>query len=168
MTTVRKSVLAWTVAADPEATASLYSTLEAGSARRCGCPPCRNFEEARPGLFPAGFRSLLGDLRIDPFKEAALRLVSPLEGRRQLYSGVYGFCGILLAGRPFRGFPIAKEEVDVFEHVGADAQVALKPWSHPPPPWTDGSTVRLEFLVVLPWLLPGDGTPEVRSGPVTC
>jgi hypothetical protein len=91
-------------------------------------------------------------LEIDPRKEASVRLVSPLEGHRHLYTGTYGFCGYILSGRPFRGFPVAREEVDVFERVGGDAQVAVKLWDRPAAPWPAGC-VRLEFLVVLPWVI---------------
>lgn len=165
---MRRSLLAWTVDTRPEVTDFLYRAVGGGSARRCGCAPCLNFDQARPAHFPEAFRVLLAELRIDPAKEAAVRLVSPLEGNNHLYFGAYGFHGILLAGRPFRGFPIAKEEVDVFERVGGDVQVALRTWVHPPPPWSDGATVSLEFLVVLPWLLPADGPPPVGPRSVTC
>lgn len=159
---MRQTLLAWTVETDPAGTRSIYRLIESGAARRCGCGPCRNFDAARPEHFPAGLLQLLSAAAVEPKKEVAVRLVSPLEGDAHLYAGTYAFCGHILSGRPYRGFPFLREEVDVFEHVGNDAHVALRPWPAPEGEWRGSSCVRLEFLVVLPWVLGDRGTRAVN------
>ena len=159
---MRLSLLAWTVETDCETTEVTYHGVAEGASERCGCLACRNFCAARPVHYCEGFLRLLASLRIDPSKEFAVRLVSPLEGHRHLYTGTYGFSGEILSGRPFRGFPLALEEVDVFERVGLDAHVALRPWIAPPAPWAEGLSVRLDFLVVLPWVLEEGEAPLVN------
>ena len=91
-----------------------------------------------------------------------MRLVAPLEGERSLYSGWYAFRGEVLAGRPSRGFPFLRDEVDVFESVAPGAHLALRPWGAPDPPWAGAACVRLDFLVVLPWVLNQEGAPVVN------
>jgi hypothetical protein len=153
---VRCSLLAWTVDSDPARTGALYRVVDQGAAVRCGCADCRNFSQARPKHFPPPFGSLLESLAVDPQKEATVSLVTPLEGRRSLYSGSYLFCGSLLAGRPHRGFPFLRERVDVFEQIHPEAHIALRPGINSDHPWSSAECVRLEFLVVLPWVLAGE------------
>lgn len=153
MSAVRHSLFAWTVDSDFERTRALYQAVNQGAAARCGCADCRNFSRARPEHFPPSFGALLESLAVDPHKEAAVALVAPLEGRRSLYSGSYLFCGAILTGRPHRGFPFLTERVDVFEQIHPEAHVALRPGVHPDHPWAGADCVRLEFLVVLPWVL---------------
>lgn len=148
---MRLTLLAWTVETRLGVTEAVYRRLAGGAAEQCACSACKNFHAMRPQHFNEEFLGLLSSLRIDPCKEQSVRLVSPLEGQRCLYAGTYGFFGEILAGRPPRGFPAVRQGVDVFERVGGDAHVALRPWPHPPAPWEDSPCVRLEFLVVLPW-----------------
>lgn len=150
---MRLSLFAWLVDGDPACTRALYQMVNQGAASRCGCADCRNFAGARPEHFPQPLGVLLDSLGVDPHKEASVCLVSPLEGRRSLYSGSYLFCGSLLAGRPHRGFPFLTERVDVFEQIHPEAHVALRPGASAGPPWAGTECVRLEFLVVLPWVL---------------
>lgn len=159
---MRVTLLVWTVEPDLEATCAAYRNIAAGAARRCGCGTCRNFDAARPAEYAKSLRDLLARVGVDPRKEASVRLVAPLEGGRYLYAGSYAFCGEILAGRPYRGFPFLREEVDVFERVGPGAHVALRPWPRPGEPWTAGRCVRIEFLVVLPWVLEEPGAPSVH------
>ncbi|MBE0617440.1 MAG: hypothetical protein IH608_05885, partial [Proteobacteria bacterium] len=149
---MRRSVLAWTVEIDRVATREGYRRLLTGAAGACGCASCRNFERARPRMYPEVFRKLLAAVGVDPRKEIAVRLVSPLEDGLHLYAGAYAFCGEVLSGRPSRGFPFLKEEVDVFERVATGAHVALRPWITDERPWAGCACVRVEFLVVLPWV----------------
>ena len=155
-TVVRHNLFAWTVESDPTRTRELYRTVDRGAAARCGCVDCRNFSHARPAHFPVPFGALLESLAVDPSKEASVSLVAPLEGRRSLYSGAYLFCGSLLAGRPHRGFPFLRERVDVFEQIDPEAHVALRPGANSDHPWDGADCVRLEFLLVLPWVLKGE------------
>ena len=156
MSAVRHSLFAWTVDSDPARTRALYRAVAQGAAARCGCADCRNFAGARPEHFPPAFGELLEALAVDPHKEAVVSLVAPLEGRRGLYSGSYLFCGSLLTGRPHRGFPFLSERVDVFEQIHPEAHVALRPGVNSDHPWSGVVCVRLEFLVVLPWVLAGE------------
>jgi len=158
---MRQALLAWTVSTEDVATRETYGKIGEGAAARCGCRSCRNFDAVRPAPYPQGFCDLLAAAAIDPRKEARVRLVTPLERGRHLYSGTYLFCGAILAGRSFRGFPFVKEEIDVFECVAPTVHVALRPCSHPEPPWGDRPCVRLEFLVVLPWAIEGAGATAV-------
>ncbi len=158
------SLFGWTVEADLAATREAYRTVGRGAALRCGCPGCLNFDRARPAGFAPPLRSLLAATGIDPCKEHEVRLVAPLEGRKCLYAGAYLFCGRLVTGRPYRGFPFLREEVDVFERVGEDQHVALHKARPLAGPWADRSCVRVEFLVVLPWVGADGDAPVVDLG----
>jgi hypothetical protein len=165
---VRHNLYGWTVESDPARTRALYRAQDRGAATRCGCADCRNFSVARPEHFPPPFTALLETLAIDPCKEAVVSLVVPLEGRRGLYSGSYLFCGSLLTGRPHRGFPFLRERVDVFEQIHPEAHVALRPAADPDAPWAGAVCVRLEFLVVLPWVLVGERQAAIDLDRAAC
>ncbi|MEW6487270.1 MAG: hypothetical protein AB1578_05060 [Thermodesulfobacteriota bacterium] len=159
---MRRSVLAWTVEIDPAATRAAYALLRTGAAENCGCPACANFESARPRHYPEPFRAILTAVGADPRKELAVHLVAPLEEGLHLYAGAYAFCGEVLSGRPPRGFPFLREGVDVFERVAPGVHIALRPWAAPEEPWAGRPCVRLEFLVVLPWVGGEGGAPAVN------
>ncbi len=159
---MRRSVLVWTVELDLGATRDAYRRVRVGEAGICGCPSCVNFQRARPRLYPEPFCQLLATVAVDPRKELAVRLVAPLEEGLQLYTGAYAFCGEVLSGRPSRGFPFLREEVDVFERVAPGVHIALRPWPAPEGPWAGRPCVRLEFLVVLPWVGNEGGAPAVN------
>jgi hypothetical protein len=159
---MRRNLLAWTVEVDRVATREAYLRVVAGAAATCGCPSCRNFDLARPRLFPEALREALASVGVDPTKEDSVRLIAPLEGEFSLYCGWYIFRGGVLAGRPSRGFPFLREEVDVFECVAPGAHLALRPWQARKPPWAGAPCVRLDFLVVLPWVLDEGGAPAVN------
>ena len=159
---MRRSLLAWIVEVNRAATREAYLQVLSGAASACGCPSCRNFALVRPRLFPEPFLQALTSLGVDPTKEVSVRLIAPLEGELALYSGCYAFCGEVLAGRPSRGFPFLREEVDVFECVAPGAHLALRPWQAPGRPWSGARCVRLDFLVVLPWVLDEEGAPAVN------
>ncbi len=161
---MRHALLAWTVVTDPVATESVYGQIRAGASALCGCAPCANFDAARPTHYPSVFRELLHAIAIDARKETRVRLVTPLEHGFQLYAGTYLFCGDILAGRAFRGFPFLREEVDVFECVASTVHVALRPCLDPEGPWIPWHSVRLEFLVVLPWVLESPWISPVELG----
>ncbi len=159
---MRRTLLAWTVEVDRVATRAAYLEMGSGAAANCDCAPCRNFDLARPRLFPEPLRETLASLGVDPRKEAAVRRIAPLEGGVSLYAGWYVFHGEVLAGRPSRGFPFLREEVDVFECVAPGAHLAVRPWQASGPPWERAQSVRLDFLVVLPWVLREEGAPAVN------
>jgi len=159
---MRRILLAWTLEVDRAATQDAYLRVSSGAAVSCACPACRNFDLVRPRCFPDAFREALASLGIDARNEASVRLIAPLEGELRLYCGSYLFCGEVLAGRPSRGFPFLREELDVFESVAPGVHLALRPWAAPEPPWPIASSVRLDFLVVLPWVLGEAGDPSVN------
>jgi len=159
---MRHTLLAWTVEVDRGATREAYRRVLSGAAAACACPACRNFDLVRPEWFPDAFQAALVAVGVDVRKEVSVRLVAPLEGAMRLYCGSYAFCGEVLAGRPSRGFPFLREEVDVFESVAPGAHLALRRWEAPEPPWSRARSVRLDFLVVLPWVLGEGGTPAVN------
>ncbi|MFU8857113.1 MAG: hypothetical protein ACNA8S_08915 [Deferrisomatales bacterium] len=160
-------MLVWTVEIDAAATRAAYRRIRAGAAETCGCSACENFDRVRPRLYPEPFRQALGALAVDSRKELSVRLVSPLEGGLHLYAGSYAFCGEVLSGRPARGFPFLREEVDVFERVAPGAHLALRPWLAPEGCWEGKACVRLEFLLVLPWVGREGGAPalDLDRGP---
>ncbi len=164
---MRRRLLSWTVESDPAATRRAYEITGGGAAARCPCAPCRNFASARPEHFPPELRELLADLGVDAAKEVAARLVTPLEGHRFLYSGRYLLLGVILAGRPPRGFLEAEASVDVFERLAADAHVTLRTSPPPGPPWPPGPCLSLELLVVLPWVIeaPEAGAIDLGRSP---
>ncbi len=151
---VRQRILAWTLEIHPSTTRRVYRAIRSGAAARCGCDACRNFDAARPRHYDERFRQILARAGVDPRKEDEVRLVTPLEGGRYLYAGRYVFCGQVLAGRPHRGFPFSTGDTDVFERISPELHVALRRWAAPAGPWIGFPCVRLEFLVVLPWVLP--------------
>ncbi|NOY45965.1 MAG: hypothetical protein GXP50_11030 [Deltaproteobacteria bacterium] len=151
---VRQRVLAWTLEVDPAATRRLYRAVGAGFASGCGCLACRNFDAARPARYGPAFRKLLASLGVDPRKEREVRWVTPLEGGLHLYAGAYLCVGEIVAGRPYRGFPFAAGATDVFERVSERVHAAVRPWMAPEGAWAGRAVVRIEFLVMLPWVLP--------------
>ena len=159
---MRQNLFAWTVETDPTHTRLLYRAVPSGAAVRCGCRDCHNFDAARPDHFPSPLAELLASLAVDPRKEVAVSMVAPLEGNRSLYSGGYLLTGAILAGRPHRGFPFINERVDVFEQIHPHAHVSFRPVQGSEEPWTVTHCIRLEFLVVLPWVLRESHMPPVN------
>lgn len=161
---MRRRVLSWTVESDPGGTRWAYEQSSGGAAARCPCGACRNFAAARPEHYPPELQGLLSDLGVDPTKELAVRLVTPLENHRYLYSGRYLLPGELLAGRPPRGFLEADAPVDVFERLAPAAHVALRVCAPPGAPWPPGPCLSLEVLVVLPWVIGGPESGAIDLG----
>jgi hypothetical protein len=85
----------WKYSADRDATILAYSRAERGWADTCDCADCRNFRVARARAFPAEFLSLLGQLGIDPRKDAEVYHNARLAPGRHDYGGWYHFIGTL-------------------------------------------------------------------------
>jgi len=140
---------------DREGTRRAYGRIPAEHPDRCPCAGCKNFEKVRPALFPASFLALLEALGIDPLKEHDARYLVPLEGGMSLYAGTYGFAG-KMAEPPREASGETTWRSDVFEPVAPGAFVSFAPWLDAPFPWKSGRTLRLEFLLVLPWVDAGE------------
>lgn len=150
---------------DAPGTRDAYQGLPDGAAARCACPACRNFHTARPRHYDEAFRQLLASVGVDPRKEEAVRLVTPLEGDQYLYSGRYLLLGEIVTGRPHRGFPWVRDDLDVFEKLAPGTHLALRPWAGEGGVWQGRPCLRFEFLVALPWVIEQPGAPAVNLDP---
>ncbi len=148
---------------DAERTRRVYSLSPRGSSWGCRCAGCRNFEVAAPAGFSPQFRSLLSSLGIDPRKEAFVRHLVPVSQGFSLYSGTYVFCGEISAAPTPQKTPS-----DIFEPCGENAWVTARSFDDPPVGWPNGESLRLEFLVVLPWLVPDQQKPLIDLGCSPC
>lgn len=152
----------WLVEADDGATRACYGLMSHGAATDCGCPGCSNYLAAWCENIPAKFRALLESLGVDIDKECSVRRVAPLDAGHSLYAGSFAVAGRILEG------PAEDNSggwrLDVFEEVGETAHVALRDWPNPPAPWEEGATVRIRFLVTLPWTGEDPEAPIDLSG----
>jgi hypothetical protein len=130
---------------DREATVTAYNTLSSGGAERCNCLYCRNFAAQRAAVYPHAFRTLLGQLGIDPDKEG------------EVYDAP-GPCDMAI--RPIGGwFYFVGELVEKGERLiqDGDFQYWFQP-AFPKPPACFGKPVAaIEFAAQIPWVL--DETP---------
>jgi hypothetical protein len=85
----------WKYRADRDATTLAYSRTDRGGADTCDCAGCRNFRAARADCFPPEFIALLGQLGIDPCKEAEVYHNARIGPGRHDYGGWYHFIGTL-------------------------------------------------------------------------
>ena len=86
---------AWKYRADRDATVVAYGQTECGGADTCDCAGCRNFRVARADCFPPEFIALLGELGIDPRKDAEVYHNARIAPGRHDYGGWYHFIGSL-------------------------------------------------------------------------
>jgi hypothetical protein len=151
----------WKYCANRDATILAYSRTERGGADTCDCAGCRNFRVARVDCFPPEFIVLLGELGIDPRKDAEVyHIVAP--GGRHDYGGWYHFIGTLDKGGK-----------TALVDLGSDFSVWMCPASAPRlPSLKDKQVVQLEFHArAVPWCLdepeivadPPAGLPEVPT-----
>jgi hypothetical protein len=133
----------WKYHADRDATILAYGRTERGGADTCDCAGCRNFRAARADCFPPEFIALLGQLGIDPRKDAEVYHNARIAPGRHDYGGWYHFIGTL----DETGGPRVK--------LGPDFSVRMCPASAPRLPSLDGKqAVQLEFHAeAVPWLL---------------
>lgn len=83
----------WKYRADREATILAYGQTERGGADTCDCAGCRNFRAVRADCFPPEFIALLGQLGIDPRKDAEVYHIARIAPGRHDYGGWYHFIG---------------------------------------------------------------------------
>jgi len=88
----------WKYRADRDATVLAYGRTERGGADRCDCAGCRNFRAARAHCFPPEFIALLGQLGIDPNKDAEVYHNARIAPGLHDYGGWYHFIGALDGG----------------------------------------------------------------------
>ncbi|PLX41558.1 MAG: hypothetical protein C0608_05320 [Deltaproteobacteria bacterium] len=131
-------------------TGRIYKMAPKGSSWACRCSGCRNFDQIRPNGYPIEFKLLLKSLGINPKKEAHLKYIVPAGEGEALYAGTYGFIGEMPEAKEL---PPVIAGQDVFEPLGGRVWVSIRPWREPPGVWYGKPTLRLEFLMVLPWLL---------------
>lgn len=83
----------WKYRADRDATILAYARTERGGSDTCDCAGCRNFRAARADCFPAEFIALLGQLGIDPCKDAEVYHNTRIAPGHHDYGGWYHFIG---------------------------------------------------------------------------
>jgi len=123
-------------------TLQAYASMERGGADRCGCSYCRNFAAQRSTAYPSSFLKLLGQLGIDPNKEAEVFECGP-SGDRRHYGG-----WLFLAGELIQAGDRSKADNDSnFEFRFND--------DYRPPPEEDFGEHRIvvEFATTLPWII---------------
>ena len=135
---------AWNYRADRDATLLAYGRTERGGADTCECAGCRNFRVARADCFPPEFIALLGELGIDPRKDAEVYHIARIAPGRHDYGGWYHFIGFLdetVESRPVE--------------LGSAFSVRMCPASAPRLPSLKGKqVVQLEFQAqAVPWRL---------------
>lgn len=134
----------WKYRADREATVLAYDRTERGGSDTCDCAGCRNFRAARTECFPPEFIAFLGQLGIDPSKDAEVHHNGRIAPGRHDYGGWYHFIGLL-------------DEIDQSPSVklGPGFSVSMCPASAPRLPSLRGEqVVQLEFHAeAVPWRL---------------
>ena len=85
----------WKYRADLDATILAYGRTERGGVDTCDCAGCRNFRAARADCLPPEFIALLGQLGIDPLKDAEVHHNARIAPGRHDYGGWYHFIGTL-------------------------------------------------------------------------
>src|SRR5215204_3861594 len=116
----------WKYHADRDATILAYGRTERGGADTCDCAGCRNFRAARGDCFTREYIALLGQLGIDPRKDAEVDHNARIAPGRHDYGGWYHFIGTL----DETGGPPVK--------LGPDFSVRMCPASAPRLPSLDG------------------------------
>lgn len=140
----------WKIEVDQGRTREACEVVAHGAAADCGCPGCSNYLAAREANLPVEFRSFLDSLGIDWEKEVSARRVAPLDAGHSLYAGSFAVVGEIVEGP--KDANMDGWRLDVFEEMGEGCHVAARVWQNPPEPWPRGETVRLRFLVTLPWI----------------
>jgi hypothetical protein len=139
----------WKYRADRDATILAYSQTERGGVDTCDCAGCRNFRVARSDCFPPEFIELLGQLGIDPRKDAEVYHNARIGPGRHYYGGWYHFIGTLDKGGE-----------SALVDLGSDFSVWMCPASGPRLPSLKGKqVVQIEFDArAVPWRL---AEPEI-------
>jgi hypothetical protein len=140
----------WKYRVDRDATILAYRQVDRGGADTCDCAGCRNFRLARAQVFSSDFLALLGELGIDPLKDAEVYHVARLASGGHVYGGWYHFVGKL-------------DEIGDFPPVclGDGFRVWMCQASAPRlPSLKEKPVVQLEFDAgAVPWILDEEELP---------
>ena len=144
----------WQFRHDPARTRAAYAALEARSAYRCDCPPCRNyFAHGEDGL-PAKLRALLSELGIDARWPAEVSHYGTDATGRHTYHGWYQFVGEALTGRDGWREVTPTSWTENFEQLGDGLSLGLTTRTALVHAELSGQPLlQLDFGVSLPWVL---------------
>lgn len=151
---------AWQLLVDIPATRRRQAAEGAGSARRCGCPSCRNYLAARPRFADSGVPEVFASLGIDWKKEAHVAHGTCLRDGEIPYAGFFRLVGEIQRG----GDLFVRETVMGFQTCVPRQELLVR---LPPTDFRfgfssstgvdDAGQVALHFRVTLPWVLQGVG-----------
>ena len=148
----------WELAADPAATEEAYAGIEIGWPEFCGCVHCKNFEQARPTVYPRDALELMQLLSIPPAREQEVVPVEPLGDRAYIYTGSFSFVGTLISGpdfwKPKPGGGLMNDR-DATEFLDEKFRMGFtNHLTRTPKPFSGKPVVQLEFAVEVPWVMP--------------
>jgi hypothetical protein len=148
----------WRIACDPATTVSCYSSLPVGV--DCSCAGCRNFMAAIDRAFPSEFRAIARGLGVDLAKPAELVHYGRETAGLHLSGGWFHSIGTVLQGAdawtavgPESWTGALEQLVPGFE-FGFTSRLALVR-----EPFLQHSTLQLEFMTRVPWVLSEAETP---------
>jgi hypothetical protein len=148
----------WELSADPEATQEAYDAIEVGWPEFCGCVHCRNFERARPTVYPRDALELMQLLAITSAREQEVIPVEPLGDQAYFYTGSFSFVGTLVSGpdfwKPAPGGGLMNDR-DATEFLDEKFRMGFTTHlTRTPKPFSGKPVVQLEFAAEVPWIIP--------------
>lgn len=148
----------WELAADPAATEEAYAGIEVGWPEFCGCAHCKNFEQARPTVYPRDALELMQLLSIPPTREQEVVPVEPLGDRAYIYTGSFSFVGTLVSvpyfWKPKPGGGLMNDR-DATEFLDEKFRMGFtNHLTRTPKPFSGKPVVQLEFAAEVPWVMP--------------
>lgn len=148
----------WELAADPAATEEAYAGIEVGWPEFCGRAHCKNFEQARPTVYPRDALELMQLLSIPPTREQEVVPVEPLGDRAYIYTGSFSFVGTLVSGpdfwKPKPGGGLMNDR-DATEFLDEKFRMGFtNHLTRTPKPFSGKPVVQLEFAAEVPWVMP--------------
>ena len=140
----------WRFKVEPEKTRAAYTSSKNQGAEDCSCAYCRNLLAQRDIEYPQEMRRFLDSVGVDPFKEAEVWEVGPLEECYTYNAGWWHFIGeVEIVGEtPIRLVTESAGRAKEWEIVFLPGQASLKLAELPVAP-----LVQVEFSVKLPWVL---------------
>ncbi len=148
----------WEIAADPDATRDAYQAIEIGWPEFCGCVHCRNFERARPTVYPTEALDLMARLGIPPTLEQEVVPIEPLSAEVYFYTGSFSLVGELTSGpdfwRPNPGGGLMNDR-DATAYLTDQFRMGFTTrLTRTPKPFRGQNVVQLEFAAEVPWVIP--------------
>ncbi len=160
----------WTIHYDAAATRAVYAVMAASGEVACSCTHCRNFwlAQEQERAYPAGFLALLHRLGMSSRHPAEVYVPGSDDTAGWQYAGWFHFVGTMtISDLDIALSPIAEApglRYDGIFLVWPGAGTGCGCWFSPdrsllPQPFTGLSTVQLEFVVDVPWLLDAPDSP---------